>query len=196
MAAKHSPRSEVILWTLTSCAFAVVTISFLLLKSQTWTELVEGEKAYSWIEDDFPESWPLKVETVGLVPEDTAWYKVEGAEAAMQWDALFPPTSKGWVCLGPNDRPFALTMYHELHCLNRIREAIADEGNRDEHIMSTHVHHCLNYLRMMALCRADLTLEPAVYDEEGRVSVSLDRTHVCSDWTTVFDEAEKTSGKC
>ncbi|KAL5086659.1 hypothetical protein Trisim1_008744 [Trichoderma cf. simile WF8] len=57
-----------------------------------------------------------------------------------------------------------LTVYHELHCIKRIRRHFHQQryyGNmtEDEHIREeTHIDHCLEYWREAAICRGDVTL--------------------------------------
>lgn len=39
------------------------------------------------------------------------------------WESIFPE-GHGFVHLGPSDRPFALSMYHQFHCLAIIRHLL------------------------------------------------------------------------
>lgn len=48
-----------------------------------------------------------------------------------------------------------------------------------------HLQHCMNYIRQMVLCGADLTLEPEGDDRGEATGVGV--THTCRDWTTVYD---------
>ncbi len=63
----------------------------------------------------------------------------------------------GWVCLDERHCRFAIVLFHELHCLLRIRCGIFMQ----QHIMKTpgHVGHCLNYIRQHVLCIASDALE-------------------------------------
>ncbi|KJA22214.1 hypothetical protein HYPSUDRAFT_108340, partial [Hypholoma sublateritium FD-334 SS-4] len=45
-----------------------------------------------------------------------------------------------------------------------------------------HLHHCLNYLRQIILCRPDLTLEPGKFNGDVFVGPSMGSVHVCRDW--------------
>ncbi|KAH7922969.1 hypothetical protein BV22DRAFT_616083 [Leucogyrophana mollusca] len=142
---------------------------------------------YSWLEDDFPEFYPMMLDTVGLSPEETVHYSIDAVE---EWQAQFPLAGEGFVCLGPQKRIFALTMFHELHCLDRIRQTIV-AGMR----APGHAQHCLNYMRMLVLCRADVTLEPIVYSP-GKLGVDITRDRTCKDWTQVYREAERSWKQC
>ena len=128
-----------------------------------------------------------------MLPEDTVHYLINGDDAQQQWETQLPTIGEGWVCLGPERRPFALTMYHELHCLGRLRLALEDGANRTYEAQAEHVQHCLNYLRMMILCRADVTLEPVI---DSSLAVDLTQAHMCRDWVQVYEEASKNAKEC
>ena len=49
-------------------------------------------------------------------------------------------------------------MFHQLHCVEKMR--IFLDNPNDTHVGFGHQQHCMNYLRQLFLCRADLTLEP------------------------------------
>lgn len=104
-----------------------------------------------------------------------------------------------WGTLTPHDyyapkaitgkRTFVVTMFHELHCLRML--------NRGWYlnVKEGHLKHCLHYIRQMALCDADMTPEPAGWEEKWSVEddTGLDRegaTHVCQDFQSVFDAVE------
>lgn len=141
-----------------------------------------------WIDDDFPDNYPRAFRTVQLVPEDTEHYKIYGSadEQAFgdeEWESQFP-LGGGWVHLGPQNRSFSLTHWHALHCLGRIRQAMIHPSGPPY----THTQHCLTYFRELALCRADLTLEP-VLNAHGNVDSMY--THECKDWTALYYEVER-----
>ena len=50
--------------------------------------------------------------------------------------------------------------------------------------------HCLNYMRQMVLCRADLALDPVLGIGLGEARVRPD-TNQCVDWRRVYEELEK-----
>ncbi|EIW87451.1 hypothetical protein CONPUDRAFT_45201, partial [Coniophora puteana RWD-64-598 SS2] len=101
-----------------------------------------------------------------------------------QWAATVPP-HQGRVRLGPNNRTFAVSMYHQLHCLNVLRKVVVDA--RDNR---THVEHCLPFLLQGLLCRADITLEhSAVLEHKGEKDLGasgVGDVHRCGgDWAQV-----------
>ena len=87
-------------------------------------------------------------------------------------------------------RTFVVTMFHELHCLRMLNAGYEWDDMSEEHLK-----HCLNYIKQMALCDADMTPEPAGWEERWSVEndTGLDRegaTHVCRDFQSVFDAVE------
>ena len=144
--------------------------------------VVDGASA-GFVEDDYPAYYPLDSPEVLLIPEDTVHYQASSIEADSEWAALFPPGG-GFMRLGPEGRPFVLTLYHQLHCLDRIRHAIGEKHS------TQHVHHCFNYLRQLVLCEADATLEPTAPGGDSRSAYPTgERT--CTDWEHVYEIAEK-----
>ncbi|KAI0658606.1 hypothetical protein C8Q70DRAFT_887584, partial [Cubamyces menziesii] len=137
-----------------------------------------------FVGDDFPEIWPLPpTPNVALVVEDPVRYSIGGLDAREEW-AASTPKGFGYIRLGPEHRAFAVSMYHQLHCLRLIRSGLA--GDHSDATM-VHFGHCLNYLRQLILCNADLTLEP--YDVLDRdFAVKQDNSvHVCQDWHQAYD---------
>ncbi|RAH80346.1 hypothetical protein BO86DRAFT_390331 [Aspergillus japonicus CBS 114.51] len=87
-----------------------------------------------------------------------------------------------------------LGVFHELHCLKRVRHWIY----RDHYLADVpeavlveeeaHVDHCIELLREASLCRADVTLSGFRWikaDPEGKrreLTVEAKGNHVCVDW--------------
>jgi len=104
------------------------------------------------------------------------------------WVSITPP-GHGFVKID-NDF-YALSMYHQMHCLNSFRRML-NKGPNASHAEHDSVHalHCLSYLRQMVLCSADTTLEPALsaVNTDGRQTRAVygtGVTHVCRDWVEV-----------
>lgn len=88
-------------------------------------------------------------------------------------------------------RMFVVAMFHELHCLRMLSAGYESEGRMTD----GHLKHCIHYIRQMALCDADMTPEPAGWEEKWSVEddTGLDRegaTHVCRDFQSIFDAVE------
>ncbi|KAI0938678.1 hypothetical protein AcV5_000302 [Taiwanofungus camphoratus] len=155
---------------------------------------------YSYVREDFPTELPFLVGPAAMTVESTQRY---GLTADDDWMSIFPK-GNGWIRLGLEGRPFALSMYHQLHCLDAIRVAMTEArsathsgGNRPANPNHSagedafeHANHCFNYLRQMLLCTSDLTLESSeVLKRPDGVLDSgasgLGMTHKCKDWTQV-----------
>ncbi|KAJ3578932.1 hypothetical protein NPX13_g1636 [Xylaria arbuscula] len=87
----------------------------------------------------------------------------------------------------------SLTVYHELHCIKLIRHWFYYEyyypnqtkAEYDEAL--GHVEHCLETLRLSAMCHGDITVRPFEWlrDDTGRVigpTVKSGALHQCVDW--------------
>ncbi|KZT21625.1 hypothetical protein NEOLEDRAFT_1139244 [Neolentinus lepideus HHB14362 ss-1] len=126
-------------------------------------------RPYTYADADWPDYLPITLsKTKWKFNSNTTHYGISSEEDEHDWASIFPD-GNGFVRLGPNKRLFALSVYHEMHCMQSIRRAILQEGYG-----SGHVQHCLNYLRQMILCRADVQLEPVM--EDGSVAWGRERT--------------------
>ena len=87
-----------------------------------------------------------------------------------------------------------VSMFHQLRCLDIIREVIVDfylDTSPDATISRPAiVQHCMNYLRQAVMCRGDLHLETVRASGGPQVTVSA-VTHSCKDWTAVYEAAEE-----
>ncbi|KAJ7756040.1 hypothetical protein DFH07DRAFT_920207 [Mycena maculata] len=121
-----------------------------------------------------------------------------GLNATVDWQSILP-AGNGWVKLGAEHRPFAISMYHQLHCIIGIRWSlllsVEADYNKAEAVRS-HANHCFNYLRQLLLCKADTTLEPTEVirlpnGTWGAAASGNDVLHICRDWTRVRDYVER-----
>lgn len=139
--------------------------------------------------DDYPQYYPVDLGHVLFTPEDTVHYQIFGDDAESEWDSIFPDGG-GFLLLGPARREFGLSLFHQMHCLVRIRGAIRARKP------SIHAHHCLNYLRQAIICEADSTIEPVVSSSGGR-TIYAEVPRTCKDWEKVYalasDNYERTS---
>ncbi|KAJ7506557.1 hypothetical protein B0H11DRAFT_1971777 [Mycena galericulata] len=177
-------------------AALIVTGCFLLLLSIT--SLVTGylsnghvystKSQYSVLFGDrVPDYFPVEIPDTVLTPENTVHFQIYPNSAAEEWAAIFPPGG-GFVQFGPKGELFGLALFHQMHCLSRIREAMASRKS------SVHVHHCFNYLRQIILCDANPTIEPVI-PIVGRRSVNAEVPRVCRDWTAVYQALERATRK-
>ncbi|KAJ7851630.1 hypothetical protein B0H14DRAFT_3866257 [Mycena olivaceomarginata] len=141
------------------------------------------DSGFSYKGDDYPHELPIHIPSVALTIEDSDRYGLSDFNAYADWRTtdLFP-TSNGFVKLGPEGRSFGIAMYHQMHCLQRIRNAIV-QGDP-----SHHTRHCLNLLRQTVLCASDTTLDPMNF---AKGTDGLGVVHVCRDWQKVYDFVEQ-----
>lgn len=133
---------------------------------------------------DFPETLPLPspLPKVLLTVEESSHYALEGYQSDDEWFAL-ASASYGYVRLGPHNRIFVVTMFHQLHCLRLLNLGF----NPIEVVGDAHLQHCLSYIRQMILCNPDLTLEAVGWEARDFESERTGATHECRDWSLVYD---------
>ncbi|CAL1697314.1 unnamed protein product [Somion occarium] len=160
--------------------------------SLTWVKPLRRE--YTYRGNDYPQTWPIpELELVHMAHEDSVHYSIDTPIGIGEWNATLP---SGGVLLrlGTTFEPFTLSMFHQLRCLNIVREVIVDLYADDTPDAKTTkpelARHCMNYIRQMVLCRADMRLESVRAPKGHQMTVS-DVTHTCRDWTTVYDAAER-----
>ncbi|THH03568.1 hypothetical protein EW145_g6169 [Phellinidium pouzarii] len=147
-----------------------------------------SDRQYTYIADDFPAEIdvPGLEEQVSLVTEQTTHYQLNGSEADMEWEMLLPLPAR-LVRLGPDFRPFAVSMLHTLHCLDRLRHYLYETPTTN--VGREHVEHCANYIREDILCGANTRLIPAG-GVDGDIG-NLNMEYTCRDWTAVYVVIQK-----
>ncbi|KZP07647.1 hypothetical protein FIBSPDRAFT_795302 [Athelia psychrophila] len=149
--------------------------------------LPPSKKTYTYLNGDWPQELDMgaPLRKVNMAFNDSEPYMdIYDPDAGPVWDANLP-AGRGYIKLGQHPELFGVTMFHQMHCLVRLRAVFA--GDKDE---SGHVKHCFNYLRQAILCNADTTLEPGkTVHEHGHEAVmgGYDTLHQCRDWTQVWD---------
>ncbi|TVY83132.1 Oxidase ustYa [Lachnellula suecica] len=101
----------------------------------------------------------------------------------------------------PNGEAYDISVFHQLHCLTRIREILsvtrhAVNHTNSKHIMEimvepsmTHIYHCFDYIRQALMCAGDLTLEWPRTEKDGR-RFAVDGwgvSHQCKSWEAISD---------
>ncbi|KZT02852.1 uncharacterized protein LAESUDRAFT_660898, partial [Laetiporus sulphureus 93-53] len=131
----------------------------------------------------------LQARPIALSVVDTDHY---GLYADEEWKSSIP-VGGGFLQTSTSDsgeKNFAaMSLYHQLHCLNHLSQAIAF-GQNVSGPETHHAGHCLGYLRQMILCHSDITLEPVgwIEDFDGSIvkgATGIGVTHECRDWTQV-----------
>jgi hypothetical protein len=145
-------------------------------------------------EHDLP-PWLKKPLPIAHLPmENTVHYDLGTDLGILEWNnATLPgPNHDGVVWLtmeGGERKSFTFSLFHQLRCLNIVRESLMARRRPPYTEPGRLAAHCMNYLRQMVLCRADLTLESARHPL-GPNTVVSDVTHVCRDWSLILDEVE------
>jgi hypothetical protein len=134
--------------------------------------------------DDHPQFVPMKPPPlVKMTVEESVHYSLDGTEAESEWIAD-SPWGAGAYRLGDWNREFFVEMFHQLHCMRRMR-AYYSSGSDEAGI--THIEHCLNLLRQAILCHADTTLERGDFMKANFTEQRLGTEYVCRDWQAVYD---------
>ncbi|KAF2215108.1 hypothetical protein CERZMDRAFT_5536, partial [Cercospora zeae-maydis SCOH1-5] len=84
---------------------------------------------------------------------------------------------------GAKSEAYCLSVMHQLHCLyekarNGVKDAMIDH----------HTPHCFDYLRQAVMCSADMSLERASLDDQGKIELAVDgwgNHHKCRSWEAV-----------
>jgi len=106
---------------------------------------------------------PLDLGSVQATFDCSVRYELNNNVSSEVWSKSTDTRSGGFVRLGDDYRVFAVSMYHQLHCLSALQTAMTTKtSGSSSSPMDIHVQHCLNYLRQFILCSADDTVEPVV----------------------------------
>ncbi|KAF5342599.1 hypothetical protein D9611_002008 [Ephemerocybe angulata] len=134
-----------------------------------------------------PRDIPIPIQQAMMVFEPTERY---GLHDVQDWESLTP--GSGWIKLtsGNTSWPFAVTMYHQLHCLNFMRYDLTQskKGVKPTKDVLGHAGHCYNYVRMGIVCGSDITLEHRVVEElacDNPAPPAPGVPHICRDWTQI-----------
>ncbi|THU89928.1 hypothetical protein K435DRAFT_277542 [Dendrothele bispora CBS 962.96] len=136
---------------------------------------------------DHPQIWTVGLgKPVKLYLEDSVHYEAYHSEVSdVEWGALAP--GNGMIYLGESHEPFSLSMFHQLRCLNILRDDLSSAGYMSNRTPSHMGQHCFNYLRQMILCSSDLHLTPLL----GYRRNSHPDAFICRDWHTVYQKVEE-----
>ncbi|PIL35481.1 hypothetical protein GSI_02209 [Ganoderma sinense ZZ0214-1] len=174
----------------TAILLLAFSLSNLLYILWFWRHLSRYEvglpEAFSYRAHDYPEYLPVTLEDVFVTIEETSHYLPLGEESEAALVSMVPAGS-GYIRLGPEDRTFVVTMFHELHCLRMMNRAFSKSPT----VTLDHLKHCLNYIRQGILCSPDLTLEPGDFEERDFEVERTSGTHVCKNWDAIYNVMEE-----
>ncbi|KAG9222287.1 hypothetical protein CCMSSC00406_0006584 [Pleurotus cornucopiae] len=131
-------------------------------------------------------AWPaVALPEVYMNMENSVHYAFNTPEGAREWNASLPPNADR-LRIGDSPQLFTISLFHQLRCLDIIRNGIAVfRSSKTPDPPDALVHHCMNYIRQMIMCRANTDLESVRSHVGPRVAVS-ETTHRCRDWTRTF----------
>jgi hypothetical protein len=148
---------------------------------------------------DVPHRWPsVPAGSVHMPFENTVHFAMDGEFADAEWQALLP-RGQGLLSMNGSEEMFSIGMFHQLRCLDIVRSALAEifrhpeKGTPYADDQPIIVQHCMDYLRQMTICHADLTALSVkdIVGKRGHVEAS-DVTHTCrTDFAAVYAAAEE-----
>jgi hypothetical protein len=146
-------------------------------------------RCQAYFGSDYPYTLPIPQNDQVVMSMDikSSQYPAIGNATDIEWLTL-TSTNIGWARLGPSRRLFQPSFFHEQHCLRQIVLGL----NHVPNAPISHVRHCLQYLRQMALCQSDLTLEPVSGNPEDIFEWDTSAgSHKCKDWTLPMEKMEQ-----
>ncbi|KAI1318208.1 hypothetical protein F5Y16DRAFT_406399 [Xylariaceae sp. FL0255] len=79
-----------------------------------------------------------------------------------------------------------LTVFHDLYCLNFIRQSLYPDyypEMRNDYTWQAHLEHCIDAIRLSVMCSGDMTIIPVKWSENtGWIMPIFDTTHTCRDF--------------
>lgn len=136
--------------------------------------------------DDLTFSWVPPSDPVAMFIGEGSHYDLFSDQGTQEYAKLLP---SGGHTVHPagSEKPYTVTLFHQLKCLNILR----NEHNFPDSEPLT--HHCLTYLRQTILCRPNLRIE-SVQTPVGSASRGYDT--VCPrDWNQLYEAAKDNQNK-
>ena len=88
-----------------------------------------------------------------------------------------------------------LDVFHELHCLNMLREFVYRDYYPDKHTMEAqidHLDHCIDLLRQVLMCHSDISLHTYGWKDGYRWPwPDFTIEHECRSWDHLMVWAEE-----
>ncbi|KAJ7454832.1 hypothetical protein FB451DRAFT_655871 [Mycena latifolia] len=164
-----------------------------------WVRTLFVRRTHTFVGDDYPHSWPITwPKNEVLMPiHDTVRYQLDTQDGAAEWSASAP--GNGIIYLGEQCRPFSISMFHQIRCLDTLRKAFVGvhpqntSALRPEPMNWDLTRHCLNYLRQMVFCRAHPYLDPVLGYPLPNAHPDTDQ---CHDWNAVYQEVQRNHQRC
>lgn len=184
----------------------ICNIIAVLLKSY-WKDDQSNNKTYSkcisigserdtidasgYINDDYPMHLPYQLGDAEITFDCSTRFDLNNSMSSEVWTKATDTRSGGFVRLGPDYRVFAVSMYHQLHCMSSFQRALSNNPGKPSKL-DHHIQHCLNYLRQFILCSADDRLEPIVkVPTLKRQGCAPTFSRTCRNWGELYSFSER-----
>ncbi|KAL8665678.1 MAG: hypothetical protein Q9202_001988 [Teloschistes flavicans] len=125
---------------------------------------------------------------------DEAWHRLLQNANIRVSEKTLRKVNGSSIAFADGDGYYAqLSMFHELHCLKRIRHFIhKDYYNPDQSDDARRPDHCLEVLRQGVMCRGDISLVTFVWSPKKRLPLAdFSQPHECVN----FDALNRWSGQ-
>lgn len=119
-------------------------------------------------------------------------FRLDAEDGILEWKAMIPG-GDGIIHLGAHHQPYGISMFHQLRCLDIIRDETVRDRSAGDNI-SELGRHCLNYIRQMVICRGDLELESFQFASHKN-PIDLFGVYECKDWEGVYTLVKKNQEK-
>lgn len=120
-----------------------------------------------------------------MAVEESVHYDIHSLASSYEWNEQNPGGTAS-VRIGPDYHVAALSMSHQLHCLESFKDELRDGFSQNG--SWAHIEHCSNYMRQWSMCRADLTLEPGDFMQRDFDWDRQGVTHECLDLQAIYKE--------
>ncbi|KAF8996175.1 hypothetical protein BDQ17DRAFT_1392111 [Cyathus striatus] len=124
---------------------------------------------------------------------DNAWGSLyEFAMSKIHKEELNSIVNKTWPVFEDPDFYFvALDVFHQLHCLDMLRQAIHPTHYVNFHLPPTHLRHCIGAIRQSLMCFSDVSPIVWQWSEEKKKAVQRDDIlHTCRKFENVQEWAK------
>ncbi|KAJ7293769.1 hypothetical protein C8J57DRAFT_37175 [Mycena rebaudengoi] len=122
---------------------------------------------------------------------DEAWQSLyEFAYSKIPRTQAIHLPNKTYPILGdePATYMLALSVFHELHCLDELRKAMYPDYYTDTTQGTSHMLHCLSSLRQSIMCSADVSAIVWQWSEKSQAAKERsDIVHSCRDFNKIYD---------
>ncbi|KAF5390968.1 hypothetical protein D9757_004013 [Collybiopsis confluens] len=147
---------------------------------------------FAYRDNDHPEVWHIaELGDVYLNVENTVHYALDTAFGRAEWNTTLPSHGIRLHFGADASETFTVSLFHQLYCLNVIRIALSKFSDPEvRQLPQVETVQCMDYIRQMVLCRANLRLESARNPTGPGIAVA-DVTHTCKDWTAVYSAAQE-----